>query len=336
MSDKRPKRRWWAPEVIQTSAMDCGPAVLTSLLGGYGIRVDYGRLREACQVGLDGTAISTLESLAQGFGLEAEQVVVPIDHVLLPEADNLPAIAAIQLPSGLGHYVLLWRRVDRPLGLELKLRGAAVMAGGHPVLQGLDLHLPAGSHVAVVGPSGAGKSSLFGLLLGLHPLAESEMEGDGRPLDVVALRRDVAWLDPAVHLWSRSLLENLRYGHEGADPPWDKLIDEAELHAVIAGLPDGLRTPLGEGGGRLSGGEGQRVRLGGSGPSSSSGPRPHLRCPPRRGPRRRPASSDGCSCRGPPSSWPTSSAWPAGPCSAGARSWGGSIPAGSAPGGSSS
>jgi ABC-type bacteriocin/lantibiotic exporter with double-glycine peptidase domain len=43
------RRRWLVPEVVQTSAMDCGPAALKCLLEGFGIPVSYGRLREACQ-----------------------------------------------------------------------------------------------------------------------------------------------------------------------------------------------------------------------------------------------------------------------------------------------
>jgi ATP-binding cassette subfamily B protein len=61
-----PTRRWLAPEVVQTSAMDCGPASLTCLLEGFGIRASYGRLREACQTDVDGTSIDTLEAAAGG------------------------------------------------------------------------------------------------------------------------------------------------------------------------------------------------------------------------------------------------------------------------------
>ena len=57
----RPQRRWWAPEVVQTSSMDCGPAALKCLLEGHHIPVGYGRLREACQTDVDGTSIDTLE-----------------------------------------------------------------------------------------------------------------------------------------------------------------------------------------------------------------------------------------------------------------------------------
>src|SRR5207253_2929573 len=65
--------RLLAPEVIQSSAMDCGPAALCSLLAGHGIQVSYGRLREACQTSVDGTSIDTLEEVAVQLGLAAEQ-----------------------------------------------------------------------------------------------------------------------------------------------------------------------------------------------------------------------------------------------------------------------
>src|SRR5450755_1064908 len=98
------------PEVVQTSNMDCGPAALKSLLEGFGIRVNYGRLREACQTDVDGTSIDTMEEVANQLGLEAEQIMLPADHVLLAEARALPAIAVVVLPSGITHFVVIWSR----------------------------------------------------------------------------------------------------------------------------------------------------------------------------------------------------------------------------------
>ena len=86
---------WLAPEVVQTSAMDCGPASLKCLLEGFGVRVSYGRLREACQTDVDGTSIDTLEEVAKQLGLDAEQMMLPHDHLLLPEAAALPALAVV-------------------------------------------------------------------------------------------------------------------------------------------------------------------------------------------------------------------------------------------------
>lgn len=104
------EQRFFVPEVVQTSAMDCGPASLKAVLEGFGIPVSYGRLREACQTDLDGTSINTLEDVANQLGVVAQQVLTPVDHVLLPEADILPAIVVTTLPSGLTHFVVVWRR----------------------------------------------------------------------------------------------------------------------------------------------------------------------------------------------------------------------------------
>jgi len=72
-----------------------------------------------------------------------------------------------------------------------------------------------------------------------------------------------AWVDPAVQIWNRSLLDNLHYGVESAGrKPLSAAIQGANLFDVLERLPDGLQTVLGEGGGLVSGGEGQRVRLG--------------------------------------------------------------------------
>ena len=103
-------RRLLAPEVVQTSAMDCGPAALRCLLQGFGIAASYGRLREACQTDVDGTSIDTLEAVAGQLGLEAEQIMLPVDHVLLPEAQALPALVVVRHPNGVTHFVVAWRR----------------------------------------------------------------------------------------------------------------------------------------------------------------------------------------------------------------------------------
>src|SRR5688572_31549330 len=103
-------RRFLVPEVVQTSAMDCGPASLKSLLEGHGIRASYGRLREACQTDVDGTSIDKIEDAAVQLGLDAAQVMVPVDHVLLDEAGVLPALIVVRLPNGATHFVVLWSR----------------------------------------------------------------------------------------------------------------------------------------------------------------------------------------------------------------------------------
>jgi len=149
-------------------------------------------------------------------------------------------------------------------GVSVRMRGVGVLVCGHTVLDRVDLDLSPGQHVAVVGPSGAGKSTLVGLLLGWYRAAAGEVLVDGERLEgakLAAVRSETAWVDPSVQIWNRSLLENLTYGSKNTISI-GRILDEADLRGVVERLPEGLQTPLGEGGGLLSGGEGQRVRLG--------------------------------------------------------------------------
>jgi ATP-binding cassette subfamily B protein len=150
-------------------------------------------------------------------------------------------------------------------GVAISLEEVTVRAAGHTILAEVNVQIPAGSHVAVVGASGAGKSTLAGLLLGWHRAAAGRVLVDGVPLDAARmdrLRTETAWVDPAVQLWNRSLVENLLYGSPAGGASVGAALHDADLYGVLQRLPDGLQTALGEGGGLLSGGEGQRVRLG--------------------------------------------------------------------------
>src|SRR5262249_22503254 len=104
------RRRLLVPEVVQTSAMDCGPAALQCLLQGFGVRASYGRLREACQTDVDGTSIDTIEDIAVRLGLDAEPGLLPPDQLLLAEAAALPALVVVHRPHGATHFVVVWRR----------------------------------------------------------------------------------------------------------------------------------------------------------------------------------------------------------------------------------
>ncbi|WP_437722548.1 ATP-binding cassette domain-containing protein [Sorangium sp. So ce861] len=150
-------------------------------------------------------------------------------------------------------------------GCAIAFERVRIQAAGHVILDGVDLQIAAGSHVAIVGASGAGKSSLVGVLLGWHRASEGRVLVDGRPLDgarLHALREETAWVDPAVQIWNRSFLDNLRYGAPDDAADFGAVVEEAELREVLERLPEGQKTLLGEGGGLVSGGEGQRVRFG--------------------------------------------------------------------------
>jgi ATP-binding cassette subfamily B protein len=148
--------------------------------------------------------------------------------------------------------------------VSLELRDVVVEVGGHRILDGIDVHIEAGEHVALVGPSGAGKSTLVALPLGFHRPSEGALLVDGTVCDaerLAALRSGTVWLDPEVALWNRSLADNLRYDHD-VDPERSGAVRTAGLEGVVGSLSGGLDEVIGESGGLLSGGQGQRVRLG--------------------------------------------------------------------------
>ena len=140
-----------------------------------------------------------------------------------------------------------------------------VRVGGHAVLEHCTFNVAPGEHIAIVGVSGAGKSTLVGLLLGWYRPAGGAIHVNGELLsaDVLArLREHTAWVDPAVQLWNRSFIGNVRYGlapDDDIDLP--ELMAKSALQDVLVRLPEGLQTLLGEGGALVSGGEGQRLRL---------------------------------------------------------------------------
>ena len=151
-------------------------------------------------------------------------------------------------------------------GARILMRGVTAQAAGHALVRDITLEIAPGSHVAIIGRSGAGKSSLAGLLLGWRKPSSGILLVDGAELSgasLESLRRHTAWIDPTVQIWNRSLLDNLRYGVTGASAiSMADVLDRVDFSSMLEKLPDGLQTILGEGGALVSGGEGQRVRVG--------------------------------------------------------------------------
>jgi ATP-binding cassette subfamily B protein len=146
--------------------------------------------------------------------------------------------------------------------VKIEFRSVGAVASGNTILQDLTFTIPAGQHVAIVGSSGAGKSSVAGLLLGWFRPSSGAIYIDDHLLNVQDLRRATAWVDPTVQIWNDSLYSNLAYGSPEDTSRIGAIVESASLRSVVENLPEGLQTRLGDGGGLLSGGEGQRVRLG--------------------------------------------------------------------------
>jgi ATP-binding cassette, subfamily C, bacterial CydD len=148
---------------------------------------------------------------------------------------------------------------------EIRFEGVTVAYERTTALRDVTLTIRAGERIAVIGPSGAGKSTLLGLLLGFVTPTSGRITVGGVDLataDPDAWRRQLAWVPQRAHLFAASLADNIRLG--APDTPPDVLataVRDAALDDVVAGLPDGLDTLLGERGHGLSSGQRQRVAL---------------------------------------------------------------------------
>ncbi|MCG8508955.1 MAG: ABC transporter ATP-binding protein/permease, partial [Rhodospirillales bacterium] len=137
---------------------------------------------------------------------------------------------------------------------------------GPPVLQNIDLKLPAGSFTALVGPSGAGKTTVVNLLSRMWDPTEGAIEIGGIPLPKMgshALADTVGTVFQEVQLLTDSVDANIRMGNETANPSdVEAAAKAASCHDLIRSMPDGYGTIIGDGGDvHLSGGERQRIAL---------------------------------------------------------------------------
>jgi ATP-binding cassette, subfamily B, bacterial RamB/AmfA len=150
--------------------------------------------------------------------------------------------------------------------LDLVAEGLTFAYGEHadPILDGLDLLLPHGAHLAVVGPSGAGKSTLANLLAGLERPLGGRVRLGGVPLEHLkepALRRSVALIPQEAYVFSGSLRENLAYlAPRAHDLDLDRAAVAVGLAPTVVRL-GGYDAVIGPGGQELSAGERQLVAL---------------------------------------------------------------------------
>ncbi|RTR27548.1 ABC transporter ATP-binding protein [Deinococcus radiophilus] len=138
-------------------------------------------------------------------------------------------------------------------------------ADGRPVLRDINLNIQPGMTVAFVGPSGAGKTTLCALLPRFYDVSGGRITVDGldiRDLQLSSLREQIGSVQQDVFLFGGTLRENIAYGRLDA-PEADILeaVRRARLEDVIAALPHGLDTVVGERGVKLSGGQKQRLAI---------------------------------------------------------------------------
>lgn len=194
----------------------------------------------------------------------------------------LEKIAAVieTYPRGIAGFRNYLDLLNTPPGIEdapeakpaPALRGDIRFEGVHfaydparPILSGIDLTVRAGETVAFVGASGAGKTTLLALLPRFYDPRAGRITIDGLPLAAMtleSLRRQIGLVSQDVFLFGGTLRENIAYGRlDASEAEVQEAAMQAQLGPLIASLPEGLDTVVGERGVMLSGGQKQRVAI---------------------------------------------------------------------------
>lgn len=162
---------------------------------------------------------------------------------------------------------------DKPDAIEVgRLRGdirfEQVTFGytpGRPILKQIDLQVQAGETVAFVGPSGAGKTTIASLLPRFYEVDGGRITIDGidiRDMTLASLRREIGIVQQDVFLFGGTIRENIAYGRlDATDAEIEAAARRAKLDTMIAELPAGFETVIGERGVKLSGGQKQRLAI---------------------------------------------------------------------------
>ncbi|CAL60674.1 Lipid A export ATP-binding/permease protein MsbA [Herminiimonas arsenicoxydans] len=172
-------------------------------------------------------------------------------------------------------FGLIDAKPERTSGKTLEARAAGKLDfinlgfsyPGHQsmALEDINLSVLPGETIAFVGMSGGGKSTLVNLVPGFYPATVGEIRLDDVPIEEIALtslRRQIAMVSQHVVLFDDTIAANIAYGDETPDRA--RILaaaTAAHLDDVIAGLPQGLETMIGDNGSRLSGGQRQRLAI---------------------------------------------------------------------------
>ncbi|GGG11509.1 MULTISPECIES: type I secretion system permease/ATPase [Rhizobium] len=197
------------------------------------------------------------------------RAIAPIEQAV----GQWPSFIACRQAAGRLNQVLLQCDVDKGLeGLplpkqELTVQDTATSAPGEPIvlLQGVEFSLQAGDGLGIIGGSGSGKTSFARALVGVWPVLKGAIRLDGSTIDQWSDQdrgRFIGYLPQDVELFEGTVAENIARFDKDADVV--AIVAAAKMagiHNLIAGLPEGYNTMIGEGGARLSAGQRQRVGL---------------------------------------------------------------------------
>jgi len=148
---------------------------------------------------------------------------------------------------------------------EIELRGLTFAYNGTTVLHDINLHVAAGTSLAIVGPTGSGKTTLVNLIPRAYDAAPDSVLLDGRPIreyPLSFLRRNIGFVPQETFLFSDTIRENIAFGRDDAsDADIYNAAEAANIAGDIEGFPEGFATMVGERGITLSGGQKQRTAI---------------------------------------------------------------------------
>jgi ATP-binding cassette subfamily B protein len=187
----------------------------------------------------------------------------------------------VSLTSSLALFARIFEYLDLPIDVEdpatpvrlpaprghLRFEDVTFAYAGSPAaaVAGISLDVPAGGSVALVGETGSGKSTIAALIARLYDPTAGRITVDGvdlRDLSLADLSSIVGVVSQETYLMHTTVRENLRYAKPDAtDAEIEAAARAAQIHELIAGLPDGYDTTVGSRGHRFSGGEKQRIAI---------------------------------------------------------------------------
>jgi len=153
----------------------------------------------------------------------------------------------------------------REIAGEIEFRGLNFSYNGKNVLHDVNLHVPAGSSLAIVGPTGSGKTTLVDLIPRIYDAEADMVLIDGRPIrdySIEALRKNIGFVPQETFLFSDRIRENIALGVDSAtDAEVRTAAEAANIATDIEGFPERWETLVGERGITLSGGQKQRTAI---------------------------------------------------------------------------
>ena len=248
---------WWGANQVLDGKISVGTLVAMSILAQ---RV-YGPLTDLASARID--FVTAFVSFERIF----EVLDAPVSIQDAPDARALPKATA-----GTGarlEFDDVWFRY--PAASEVSV--ASLESGGPVlssdasawVLQGISAVCEPGTLTAIVGPSGAGKTTISSLVPRLYDATKGAVRIDGHDVRSItgdSLRAAIGVVSQDAHLFHDTIAANLRYAKPSATPDQlENACRSARIHDLIAGLPEGYETMVGERGYRFSGGEKQRLAL---------------------------------------------------------------------------